>query len=86
MTLAEEVTFFNKGAILKELDRLPSDSTLILDVTNTKYIDNDVVEILDDYMLKAKERNITVKLISESGIVLNPESYFHFFKKVQKAS
>ena len=26
MTLAEEVTFFNKGAILKELDSLPNDT------------------------------------------------------------
>ena len=28
MTLAEEVTFFNKGAILKELDSLPRDTYL----------------------------------------------------------
>ena len=32
MTLAEEVTFFNKGAILKELDSLPLESYLELDV------------------------------------------------------
>ena len=32
MTLAEEVTFFNKGAILNELDRLPKGSSLELDV------------------------------------------------------
>jgi len=39
MTLAEEVTFFNKGAILKELDRLPNDSYLELDVRKTRYLD-----------------------------------------------
>jgi MFS superfamily sulfate permease-like transporter len=86
MTLAEEVTFFNKGAILKELDRLPEDSTLELDVTNTKYIDNDVVEILDDFMVKAEERNINIELISQKGRVLNPESYFHFFNQKKTAS
>ena len=37
MTLAEEVTFFNKGAILKELDRIPEDSYLELDVRKTRY-------------------------------------------------
>ena len=63
MTLAEEVTFFNKGAILKELDRLPEDSFLELDVTNTKYLDNDIIEILDDFIHKAEERNISIKLI-----------------------
>ena len=86
MTLAEEVTFFNKGAILKELDRLPHDSELELDVTNTKYLDNDIIEILDDFILKAAERNITIKLISQRGVVVNPESFFKFFNDKRKAS
>jgi MFS superfamily sulfate permease-like transporter len=86
MTLAEEVTFFNKGAILKELDRLPEDSFLELDVTNTKYLDNDVIEILDDFILKAEERNITVKVVSINGIVEDPSSYFHHINRGRKAS
>jgi len=86
MTLAEEVTFFNKGAILKELDRLPSDSMLELDVTKTKYLDNDVIEILDDFIHKAEERNITIKLISDKGVLINPESYFQFFNQKRNAS
>ncbi|NNL08172.1 MAG: SulP family inorganic anion transporter [Croceitalea sp.] len=80
MTLAEEVTFFNKGAILKELDSLPKDSYLELDVRKTRYLDNDIIEILDDFSSKAKERHIDIKLISEKGIVENPESYIEFFK------
>ncbi|MEL4455281.1 SulP family inorganic anion transporter [Lutimonas vermicola] len=86
MTLAEEVTFFNKGAILNELDRLPHDSALELDVTNTKYLDNDIIEILDDFIHKAEERNISIKLISERGVVVNPESFFKFFNDKRKAS
>lgn len=84
MTLAEEVTFFNKGAILNELDNLESNSYLELDVTKTKYLDNDIIEILEDFMHKAKERNITIKLISERGVVENPESYIEFFKMKKK--
>ena len=80
MTLAEEVTFFNKGAILKELDNLPKNSFLELDVRKTKYLDNDIIEILEDFAFKAKERNITIKLVSERGIVENPPSYIEFFK------
>ncbi len=80
MTLAEEVTFFNKGAILKELDALPENSYLDLDITKTRFLDHDVVEILEDFAYKAKERNITIKLISERGIVENPPSYIEFFK------
>ncbi|WP_095074537.1 SulP family inorganic anion transporter [Tenacibaculum jejuense] len=80
MTLAEEVTFFNKGAILKELDSLPENSSLELDVTKTRYLDNDIIEILEDFAYKAKERNINIKLISERGTVENPPSYIEFFK------
>lgn len=84
MTLAEEVTFFNKGAILKELDTLPEDSYLELDVRKTRFLDNDIVEILDDFAIKAKERKIDIKLISERGIIENPPSYIEFFKLDKK--
>ena len=80
MTLAEEVTFFNKGAILKELDKLPRDSFLELDVRRTRYLDNDIVEILEDFSEKARNRNIDIKLISERGEIENPDSFIEFFK------
>ena len=80
MTLAEEVTFFNKGAILKELDSLPENSQLELDVRNTRYLDNDIIEILEDFSEKAANKQIDIKLISERGIVENPDSYIQFFK------
>ena len=79
MTLAEEVTFFNKGAILKELDSLPKYSYLELDVRKTRYLDNDIIEILQDFSRKAIERNIDIKLVSERGEVENPDSYLEFF-------
>ncbi|KJD33935.1 membrane protein [Tamlana nanhaiensis] len=80
MTLSEEVTFFNKGAILKELDNVPSNSMLELNVLNTKYLDNDIIEILEDFLLKAQERNINIKLVSQKGVVENPDSFVEFFK------
>lgn len=80
MTLAEEVTFINKGAILKELERIPDNSFLELDVRKTRYLDYDIIEILDDFAFKAKSRSIDIKLISERGIIENPPSYIEFFK------
>ena len=65
MTLAEEVTFFNKGAILTELDRLPENTYLELDVRKTRYLDNDIIEILEDFAFKGKRENINIKLVSE---------------------
>ena len=79
MSLAEEVTFFNKGAILKELDNLSENSYLELDVRQTRFLDHDIIEILEDFAFKAKEKNIDIKLISERGIVENPASFIEFF-------
>jgi hypothetical protein len=86
MTFAEEVTFFNKGAILKELDSLPIDTFLEIDVRKTRYLDNDIIEILDDFAFKAIERNIDIKLISERGIIENPDSFIEFFKLRKKVA
>ena len=85
MTLAEQVTFFNKGAILNELDSLPENTYLELDVRKTVYLDNDIIEILEDFALKAKERHIDIKIISERGIVENPDSFIEFFKLEKKS-
>ena len=79
ITLAEEVTFINKGAILKELDRLPEKTYLELDVRKTRYLDYDILEILDDFIHRAKSKEIDILLISELGQVENPESYIEFF-------
>jgi len=86
MALAEEVTFFNKGAILKELDSLPRDTYLEFDVTKTRYLDYDIIEILEDFAFKAKERNIDIKLISKRGVVENPPSFIEFFQLRPKSS
>lgn len=84
MTLAEEVTFLNKGAISRELHSLPENAYLELDVTKTKNLDHDIVEILDEFSVRAKEKNITIKIISERGIIENPSSYKEFFEKEKK--
>jgi len=79
MELAEEVTFLNKGAIQRELNSLPKNSYVSLDVTKTRALDLDILEILDDFAVTAERRNITIKLISERGEIENPKSYREFF-------
>lgn len=81
MTLAEEVTFFNKATILKELDALPENTYLEIDVRKTTYLDFDVIEILEDFAVKAKQKNIHIKLYSQRGTIENPDSFVTFFKK-----
>ena len=86
MALAEEVTFFNKGAILKELDSLPRDTYLELNLLKTRYLDYDIIEILEDFLIKARERNIDIQLVSKRGVVENPTSFVEFFRTRPKSS
>lgn len=86
MTLAEEVTFFNKGAILKELNSLPRDTYLELNLLKTRYLDNDIIEIMEDFIEVAQERNIDIKLVSKRGVEENPASFIHFFNERPKSS
>jgi len=79
MVFAEEVTFLNKGAIQRELASLPKNSDLTLDVTKTRSLDLDVLEILDDFAITAKNKDIDITLISERGEFENPESYREIF-------
>ncbi len=61
MQLAEDVSFLNKGSILESLYKVPENAHLIIDGSNSKFIDYDVLEVIQEFkMYKAKERNIKV--------------------------
>ncbi|VXB72421.1 conserved membrane hypothetical protein [Flavobacterium sp. 9AF] len=85
MTFAEEITFLNKASIQKELFSLPDNCRLELDITKTTYLDYDIVEILEDFVVQARNKNIFIHLKSERGIVDNPKSFIEFFKLKKKS-
>ena len=64
IVLAEEVSFFNKASIIQALDAIPANSTVIIDCTNSKAIAYDVVEIIRDYKVTAKVKNIVVETVA----------------------
>lgn len=67
MTLSEEVTFLNKGAILQELNRLPNDIEVTIDIRNSIRVDYDVYEIIDNFRQNtAPDRGIRVIVKSDT--------------------
>ena len=84
MTLVEEVTFFNKGAIINEINSLPTESYLELDVIKTRFLDNDIIEILEDFSEKVRNRKININLISQKGLQENLNSFIQFFQLTPK--
>lgn len=63
LVLAEEVSFFNKGSIIKALGAIPEKSKVVIDCTNSKSISFDVVEIIKDFEITAKTKDIIVEKI-----------------------
>jgi MFS superfamily sulfate permease-like transporter len=63
LNLAQEVSFLNKAAIKLTLENLPENSYVIIDATETIYIDHDVLELIKEFQeVKAKEKNIRLEL------------------------
>ncbi|HLO73078.1 MAG TPA: SulP family inorganic anion transporter [Flavobacterium sp.] len=61
--LAQEVSFLNKAAIKSTLGNIPEKSKLIIDASNAKYIDFDVVEMIKDFRnVQAKDKDIDLTL------------------------
>jgi MFS superfamily sulfate permease-like transporter len=63
LELSQEVSFLNKGAVQYAFTHLPNDSKVIIDATNSRFIDHDVIEIIYNFKNNAYTRNIEVELI-----------------------
>jgi len=63
LTLAQEVSFLNKASIKETLEKLPENSSVIIDASLTEYIDFDVLEIIKDFQQsQAPGKNIKLSL------------------------
>lgn len=60
--LAEEVSFLNKAAIQYTLTHLPKESDVKIDGTNCRYIDPDVLEVINNFKHNAYTKAIIVEL------------------------
>lgn len=60
--LAEEVSFLNKAAIQYMLTHLPKESDVIIDGSNSRFIDQDVLEVIHDFKHHAYTKAIIVQL------------------------
>lgn len=62
--LAQEVSFLNKAAIKSTLASIPENSSVVINASDTVYIAHDVLDLIKEFKkIRAKEENITVKLI-----------------------
>ena len=74
MKLSEEVTFLNKGAVLKELEAVPSNSIVEIDTSACVVMDLDVLDVIEDFRAKAAARDIELRVTDEPADPLPPAS------------
>ncbi len=60
LKLSEDVTFLNKANIQRALQLIPDSTTVVIDATASVNIHNDVKEIINEFKINAKARDITV--------------------------
>lgn len=64
MELPNQVSFLNKASIKDTLWSIPSNSKIIIDASNADFIDNDILEIIDDFKNTiSKEKEIKLNII-----------------------
>ncbi len=60
--LRKDVSFMNKPIVKNKLEEVPEDSSVIIDASRADFIDKDVVEVIEDFMIHARLKNIRVEL------------------------
>ncbi|GJM22260.1 MAG: membrane protein [Planctomycetota bacterium] len=68
MRLSEEVSFLNKGAVIKQLAALPDGSQVSIDMSGCVSIDHDIIEAVDDFIASAPSRSIEVTVIEQRPV------------------
>ena len=62
--LADQVSFLNRAALLREFDGVPKGGRVLLDARTTDYIDPDVLDLINDYQRStAPARGVELSLV-----------------------
>lgn len=60
--LRKDVSFLNKPIIKNKLEKVPAESKVIIDATRADFIDTDVIEVIEDFVIHAPLKNIQVEI------------------------
>lgn len=60
--LRKDVSFLNKPIIKNKLEAVPEDSAVLIDASRADFIDKDIVEVIEDFMIHAPLKNIRVEI------------------------
>lgn len=62
LKLTRNVSFLNKSVLRSKLQIIPNNSQVIIDASQSHFIDSDIREMIDDFVLEGKTKSINVSL------------------------
>lgn len=60
--LRKDVSFLNKPIVKNKLEKVPEDSEVIIDASRADFIDKDVIEVIEDFLMHAPLKNIVAEV------------------------
>jgi MFS superfamily sulfate permease-like transporter len=58
----KDVSFLNKPLLKKTFMRIPPNSYLLIDARKCEFMDPDIIEIIQDFVISSKSKNIRIEL------------------------
>jgi len=83
LELAEDVTFLNKANIQRALNQIPEGSNVVIDATRSVNIDQDVHEIIDDFVEQAKYKDINLQILERKRVGIDVQPIKKFEKAIK---
>ena len=62
--LTEHMTFLNKASLIETLLKIPNNAKVIIDQTEAKFVANDILESIEDFKIRAIDKNIEIEIIT----------------------
>lgn len=69
----EDVTFLNKANLKAQFAKIPDKTSVLIDASKTKFIDNDITDLVNDFIVNAETRGIRTYIKYEGG---QSQNYF----------
>ncbi len=60
--LRKDVSFLNKPIVKVKLEKVPENAFVIIDATRADFIDKDIIEEINNFIIHAHLKNITVEV------------------------
>jgi len=60
--LRSHVSFLNKPILKRELGKMPDEAHVLIDLSKADFVDNDIMEVIEDFEKNAAARNITIEI------------------------